>query len=650
MTFKHDSPLFLLCASLFLGCGYSEDAPEELTGSTGSTGSTESALSLPGSRFEIDSNANLVVDTPGNLDWANVADSKKSDLPTGQSDDSYGGGAKEDDPCPPVDTGNIPNNKSDLKSFGVYQEPGSGPGDPGYLHVFWTRVQDPTGTTLMEFEFNQASARCSNGVNPVRTQGDFLLEYRIEQGGATATLKLRTWNGAAWGAAADLTGATAVGDINDTAITAANSDGNGALAPRTFGEASIDLDFIFSSNRCVSFGSAFVKSRASDAFNSALKDFIAPTPVSISNCGRVVIRKQTDPDGLTAPLFPFTHTIQTIPPQAGTTFQLADNGLKEFTNARLGNGYTVTEAPTPGFTLASIDCGASSGVTPAVNLAAGTIKFDLDNPNDVVDCTYTNRGRGTIVIEKQTIDGSGTFGFTSPTLGAFGLTTTGPGAGGKASKTFADRAPGTYAVAEAAPAGWNLISATCSDGSSPGAISLSAGETVTCTFVNQRKRGAIQIVKTRKHAAAGAGAHPHAGVMFAVSGGGLAAPISVVTNANGIACVDGLLLSSLAGSYTVTEVVPAGYAVESGLASKLVAVTTDASCSSGIFADRISFSNVPLSTLTVAVDSIVPGGTASKISCTGLAMVATDPVTGDGSATLSAVRPGTYTCTIVVDP
>ena len=36
------------------------------------------------------------------------------------------------------------------------------------------------------------------------------------------------------------------------------------------------------------------------------------------------------------------------------------------------------------------------------------------------------------------------------------------------------------------PECWNLITATCDDGGSPGAIDLNSGETVTCTFVNQK--------------------------------------------------------------------------------------------------------------------------------------------------------------------
>src|SRR5262249_22002064 len=52
---------------------------------------------------------------------------------------------------------------------------------------------------------------------------------------------------------------------------------------------------------------------------------------------------------------------------------------------------------------------------------------------------------------------------------------------------------GTYAaVPQAAPAGWDLASATCSDGSAPATISLDAGETVTCTF-SYVKRGKVRV-------------------------------------------------------------------------------------------------------------------------------------------------------------
>jgi hypothetical protein len=224
--------ILFLCGTL-AACGDNEEeeANEE---------ATASALvnKLTGSTFEIDDDANLVVNVMGNNDWISVSDSKTNDLPTGQNDDSYSGGGKEDDLCPSVGTGSIPNNKSDLKTFAVYVEPGTSAGDPGYLHVAWSRVQDPTGTTLMDFEFNQNKTKCGNGVNPIRTVGDFLIEYKLENGGTRATIVLRTWDGSAWGGETDLSAANkAIGTINTTAITSGNSDGFGALSPRTFGES-----------------------------------------------------------------------------------------------------------------------------------------------------------------------------------------------------------------------------------------------------------------------------------------------------------------------------------------------------------------------------------------------------------------------------
>ena len=66
----------------------------------------------------------------------------------------FGNGSKENTAVPSVIDGSIPPNKSDLKFFGVYQE---GTTSTGFLNLYWSRVQDPQGTTNMDFEFNQSS-------------------------------------------------------------------------------------------------------------------------------------------------------------------------------------------------------------------------------------------------------------------------------------------------------------------------------------------------------------------------------------------------------------------------------------------------------------------------------------------------------------
>lgn len=599
---------------------------------------TAAAASLPGSNFEIDANANLLRDNAApSIDWASISaptEIRQADLATGQNDDSYGGGSKEDDPCPSVGTGSIPNNKSDLLNFGAYVEPQVG--GPGFLNLFWNRVTEPSGTTLMDFELNKSGTVCANGVNKVRTVGDILLEYAIDQGGAVATISAREWTGTAWGPSNPLPG-RAIGTINTSPILAANSDGLGAMNARTFGEMSLDLDFIFDSGTCESFGSAMVKSRSSDAFTSQLKDFIRPANVNISNCASVIIRKQTDPDeDPNSTNFGYTKNFATSPATLNT-FTLQDDGVKTFNGAILGSGYTVTENSVgTGYDFASLNCSASTGVSPSINGA--TVTFALDSASDVLDCTYTNRARGSIIVEKITDDGQGGFDFTSSTLtpSPFTLTTTGSGDAGKASRTFSNLNPGTYDVAESAKAGWHLVSSSCSDGSSPGSIGISGGETVTCTFHNAQDRGAILIHKLRKHAAGGSGYQPHPGVTFNVNG------VPVVTNGNGDACVDNLLL----GSYLVTETLPGGY-INVGSLEQSVDVVAAGSCASG--AAEATFHNMPLTNVSISVDSQIDGGTASSIDCD-LDVLDKALAVGDVNAAATDLQPQTIECTIVVDP
>src|SRR4051794_41362922 len=166
------------------------------------------ATSLAGSNFEIDqtaNGANLVPDAAApSIDWlargANTLMTgvrKQDDAATGSGDDSFGQGTSEDQAVPTPVNGSIPPNKSDLKSFGVFQENISA--TQSYLHLFWSRVQDPRGTTNMDFEFNKSQTLSSNGITPVRTAGDLLIEYHLDNGGAAAALSPRGGGGSGRG-------------------------------------------------------------------------------------------------------------------------------------------------------------------------------------------------------------------------------------------------------------------------------------------------------------------------------------------------------------------------------------------------------------------------------------------------------------------
>ena len=221
------------------------------------------------------------------------------DLARSKDDDAFGQGSKEDTPVPTVVNGSIPNNKSDLFRFYVATERFV---TTDFLYLAWSRVQEPNGTTNMDFELNQSSQLSANGVTPVRTAGDILVRYDLAQGGTVPELGFHQWvtvgNPATvceasntvpcWGTFQELSADVAAA-INTVSVT--EPIAGGSLSPRTFGEARINLQTsgIFEPGVCRLFGSAYLKSRSSDAFTSELKDFIAPIPVQITNCAPVTL-------------------------------------------------------------------------------------------------------------------------------------------------------------------------------------------------------------------------------------------------------------------------------------------------------------------------------------------------------------------------
>lgn len=375
---------------------------------------------------------------------------------------------------------------------------------------------------------------------------------------------MREWTGSKWGPEQDLTAiGLATGTINNTAIPAGESDGLGALSARTFGEASIDLDFIFDENECRSFGSAFLKSRSSTAFTSQLKDFIAPVPVEISNCGTIVIEKQTDPDG--APdSFGFTTTGGLTP----ATFSLTDDGTRTYSNVLAGD-YTVSEDAAAG-DLTSIAC---TGGTTSTNLATRTASITLA-ADETVRCVFTNVLKGSILVHK--VDESGAL------LGGAGFTIT-PGDIVMASPSTGvfctdNLAFGTYTITEttvpdgyigADPQDFTVNSTrTCAE-------KIVDGDNPDRSFTNRAAPGRINISKTDDDGAPLDGA---VFTLYADDGDGVfeggTDDAVVGTCTTGVSNSDGTTPAAGAcsfidvplGSYWVDETgVPAGYSKAGGL-------------------------------------------------------------------------------------
>ncbi|KRE21137.1 hypothetical protein ASG80_13840 [Agromyces sp. Soil535] len=403
-------------------------------------------VSLSGSNFEIDTDANLKVDHAGDLDWANVADARQADEPTGATDDSFGQGSKEDTAVPTVVNGSIPPNKSDLLTFGTYLEETAG---DDFLHMFWHRVQEPSGTTNMDFEFNQSETLSANGVTPVRTAGDLLIQYDLTQGGTNPQLFLSEWvtTGAGslceasnstpcWGERINLSASgLATGSINTSSIPVAESDSLttvNPISPRTFGEASVNFSAIVGSG-CVAFGSAYLKSRSSDSFTAALKDFIAPLDTGINNCGALKIVKTKKHAASTPTTQPhagvvFGVTGGTLP--AGTTVTTDANGVACLAGIAAGS-YTVTETVPTGYAVTS------------ANPQTGTVVEDTTCAT-ATPVTFTNvpLTNFTVSVDSQ-IDGgtASTIDCDAAADPPFEATT---GANGDGSLTKSNLQPGTY--------------------------------------------------------------------------------------------------------------------------------------------------------------------------------------------------------------
>jgi hypothetical protein len=134
-----------------------------------------------------------------------------------------------------------------------------------------------------------------------------------------------------------------------------------------------------------------------------MKDFVPPQSVDITNCGKVIIHKETIPDETDQP-FTYTSTLN----REGTTgdnpgFSLNDNDQPPpatpvpdtitFTDVLPGTGYSVTESALPtGWQFVNVACGGqTSGVFPTFNQVTRTVSFDIDSASDVLECTFTNR-------------------------------------------------------------------------------------------------------------------------------------------------------------------------------------------------------------------------------------------------------------------
>ncbi len=550
-------------------------------------------------------------------------------------------------------------------------------------------VQRTAGDMLIVYDFAGSTTD-----NPILT---------VRRWVTSGTCEIGSDSPPCWGPATDLTASGfAEAKVNTTATASdaltppALTSTTGASTTETlglneFGEAGIDLTAanIFDSTTCTSFGQVEGVSRSSgNSGQAAMEDLVGPGHIRISNCGEVKIIKHTDPRGLNQN-FSFTSNLAgsqlSCTQSTATSFTLNDNGntnsdssanTQDCTNVPAGS-YTVTEGSDPsGFSLESLSCDPSSGTSKGVQ--DGTIPKQANitlAADGVVTCTYTNKLLvGEVKIIKHT-DPRGlnqNFSFTSDLAGSlincttdttpasFTLNDNGNTNSDNAANTedCTNVPVGSYTVTEGAnPANFVLESLSCtatgagSSGAQDGTIAkqanitLAADGVVTCTYTNKQQLGAIKITKTSIKGTALAGAK------FSITSGGTAISGSpFTTNANGVICVDNLSFAD----YVVTEIsAPDGYQINDATAHT-VTVGSNATCPNASTGASLSFDDTPLTDIAASAHSEAVGGTQSTVTC----------VDGDGhnvgnspqglsespAVAATGLPPGTYTCTIVVDP
>ncbi|WP_107852373.1 MSCRAMM family protein [Oceanimonas marisflavi] len=661
-------------------------------------------VSLPGSNFEIEdptmgNGANIKVDNvldPDSIDWANipgrmVAEDINITVGNKFDDSAFGQGTAEDTFPPSVVAGGIPPNKSNLLKFGVATEETE---DYQFMHLFWTRANNPSGTVNMDFEFNQSEESVVYNTNPPitipqRTAGDLLIQYDLTGGGtdlANVELWLSRWVTAAsaggapasteceasnrfpcWGVRNNLTtDGNATGSANGAIILtgdAAGLDDGMGLDEVTFGEASINLTEVLGDGalQCFTFGSAYLKSRSSDSFNAALKDFIPPIAVNISNCGSFTLVKKDDNDALLE--------------GAGFTLYEDDGDLVYDDQVDTTVFDTCTTDSSGGCLFENVLPGGYCLVetsTPANHLGADPKCFTFDPDADPLTLEFINRRLGSILVKKvkkvkegdpEVLLPGAVFQVTaaSPTpvtedeVPALPLTMTESQAGYHCVDGLplkgADLNDFTYTVKELTPPVGYIGADDQMTMATVGTCAERGTTSPDLTFVNTRKPGAIKITKTTK--AVPAGEIPHGKVTFKVYDGPTTGnPVgTVVTDpTTGVACLGDLDVGT---TYTVVETVPTGYAAED---PKEVTITTDATCGSGD-EDEVDFHNTPLGKFTISYDSLPEDGygkTKATVNCgtgSGIA-VNVDLFDGDEvpSGELNFETQATWICTIVIDP
>jgi hypothetical protein len=309
--------------------------------------------------------------------------------------------------------------------------------------------------------------------------------------------------------------------------------------------------------------------------------------------------------------------------------------------------YTVAELSTKGWDFTNLLC---TGGKTAATVAGATATIPVA-AGDNITCEYINTAQtGSITIKKTTFGSNGSFNFTSATLGNFSLVTS----GGGASRTFSSLTAGTYAVTEAATAGWNFTSLTCSGGATAATVTgptasipLGLGENITCEYTNTfATTGSITIRKGIVGGATGTSFN------FTTSGAGLS-NFALTSVAEG-QFASQTFSALTAGAFTITEASVTNWSLTSltctGGASVNVAtptVTINLAANENVICTYTNTFVPPVGTGTIKIVKRAIGGDGTfgftSSANFGVAAFSLTTASGTASRDFASLAPGQYT-------
>ncbi len=211
--------------------------------------------------------------------------------------------------------------------------------------------------------------------------------------------------------------------------------------------------------------------------------------------GTIQVVKDVDPNDSGATGWNFSISGAT----ANTANDLQDEESSSVFTSMTG-AYTITESAHTGTNADHYDTTYScvdGDLVVATGSGMTTSEFALQTGKNIV-CTFTNTlKRGTIIVEKQMVGGTGSAQFTGDVAGTIVTN------GGEIQTS--NILPGTYTSVESAMTGWDLTALSCDDGRSTtpsttdiqtrtATFKVDPGETIVCTFTNT-KRGQLTVYK-----------------------------------------------------------------------------------------------------------------------------------------------------------